>query len=93
MAKGMLIWQPDRSLLDSKTHRYMKVRFNQERKHKRRRPVRRPVEQLGKLREPARYVARDFELSESKTDEMVAVAEKMHEVLVATSPRRAMVNS
>jgi len=33
MAKGMLIWQPDRSLLESKTHSYLKVRFNLERKH------------------------------------------------------------
>ena len=32
MAKGMLIWQPDRSLPDSKTHRYIKVRFNAQRK-------------------------------------------------------------
>lgn len=68
MAKGMLIWQPDRSLLDSKTHRYIKVRFNQERKHDN--VDDRFVDLLnrvGKLREPARYVARDFELSESET--------------------------
>ncbi|MFN2470094.1 MAG: HEPN domain-containing protein [Gaiellaceae bacterium] len=94
MAKGMLIWQPDRSLLHSKTHRYIKVRFNQERRHDH--VDGRFVDllnQLGELREPARYLARDFELSESEMDVMLAVAEEMHEVLVASSPRRASVSS
>jgi hypothetical protein len=92
MAKGMLIWQPDRSLLDSKKHGYIHGRFNLERKHDN-------VEgrfadllnRLGKLRAPARYLERDFELSEVEMGEMLAVAEDMHEVLVATSPRRASI--
>ena len=89
----MLIWQPDRSLLDSKTHRYLKVRFNQERKHEN--VDGRFVDllnRLGKLREPARYVARGFALSDAEMDEMLVLAEEMHEVLVATSPRRASVD-
>ena len=102
MAKGMLIWQPDRSLLESTTHRFIKVRFNQERKH-----VNVDghfvdlLNRLGKLREPARYLARDFELSETEMAEMLTVAEEMHAragvncrtPVVATSPRRAPVNN
>jgi HEPN domain-containing protein len=94
MAKGMLIWQPDRSLLNSKTHRLIKVRFNLEGKHDN--VDGRFVDLLnllGKIRKPARYLARDFELSETETDKMIAVAEEMHKVLVARSPRRAAVNN
>ena len=92
MAKGFLIWQPDRSLLDSKTHRLIKVRFNIERKHEN--VDGRFVDllnRLGDLRERARYLARDFGLSDAGMDEMLAVAREMHEVLVAISPRRASI--
>jgi len=90
MAKGMLIWQPDRSLLDSKTHRYLRVRFNQERKMENvDARFAALLNRLWQLREPARYLARDFQLTESEMDDMLVVAREMHEVLVATSPRRA----
>jgi hypothetical protein len=69
------------------------VRFNQERKHEnvdgRFADL---LNRLWKLREPARYLACDFELSETEMDEMLAVAKEMHEVLVATSPRRASID-
>ena len=90
MAKGMLIWQPDRSLLDSKTHRYINVRFNAERKHDN--VDGRFVELLNRLarfREPARYLSGEVPLTEDEMDSMLAVAEEMREVLVATTPRRA----
>lgn len=94
MAKGMLIWQPDRSLLDSKTHRLIKVRFNLERKHDNVDPrFADLLNRLWKLRERARYLAGEVELTEAEMDEMFAVAEEMHHLLVATSPRRAPVSS
>jgi hypothetical protein len=58
MARGMLIWQPDRSLLIAKTNRLIKVRFNWERKHEN--VDGRFVDllnRLGELREPARYLS------------------------------------
>jgi len=92
MAKGMLIWQPDRSLLDAKTHGYIKGRFNRERKHEnvdsRFADL---LNRLSTLREPARYLAGAFELSETEMNEMLEVAEEMYGVLVATSPKRAPV--
>jgi HEPN domain-containing protein len=90
MAKGLLIWQPDRSLLDSKTHRYIKVRFNAARRmanvdgH-----FADLLNQLGRLREPARYLAGEVALTGSEMDEMLAVGEEMLEALVAETPRRA----
>jgi hypothetical protein len=92
MAKGLLIWQPDRSLLDSKTHRLIKVRFNQERKHDN--VDARFVEllnRMGRLRDPARYLSGDLDLAEDDMDAMLAVAEDMREVLIASTPRRASV--
>ncbi len=92
MAKGMLIWQPDRSLLDSKTHRYIKGRFNREGKLSN--VDSRFVDllnRLGNLRERARYLAGGFALSDAEMNDMLAVAKEMHEVLVATSPKRASV--
>jgi hypothetical protein len=94
MAKGMLIWQPDRSLLDSKTHHLIKVRFNLERKHDNVDPrFAELLNRLWKLRERARYLAGEVELTQAEMDEMLGAAEEMHEVLVATSPRRAPVSS
>ena len=36
------------------------------------------LNRLGALREPARYVARDFELSEREMEQMISVAQEMH---------------
>ena len=38
---------------------------------------------------PARYLHRQFDLSGNEMDDMLSVAEEMHWVLVATTPRRA----
>ena len=41
------------------------------------------------LRRPARYLARDFSLTDDAMDEMLAVAENMHAALEASRPLRA----
>lgn len=41
------------------------------------------------LRRPARYLARDFSLTEDQMDEMLAVANDMHAALEASRPLRA----
>jgi len=94
MAKGMLIWQPDRSLLDSKTHRYIKGRFNREGKLSN--VDGRFVDllnRLANLRERARYLAGTFALSDAEMSQMLTVATEMHDALVATSPKRASVGA
>jgi HEPN domain-containing protein len=94
MAKGLLIWQPDRSLLDSKTHRLIHVRFNLARKMDnvdgRFADL---LNRLGRLREPARYVAGDVDLTGAEMDAMLGVAEEMRQALVAATPQRAEVGT
>ncbi len=69
------------------------MRFNLERKHDNVDPrFTELLNRLWKLRERARYLAGDVELTEAEMDEILAVAEEMREVLVATSPRRAPVS-
>jgi HEPN domain-containing protein len=93
MAKGLLIWLPDRSLLDSKTHRSIKVRFNALRKHDN--VDGRFVELLNRLtqlRERARYLSGEVALTEGEMDAMLAIAEEMCEALVKSTPRRARID-
>jgi HEPN domain-containing protein len=93
MAKGLLIWLPDRSLLDSKTHRSIKVRFNALRKHDnvdgRFADL---LNRLAQLREPARYLSGEVTLTDGEMDAMLAIAEEMRDALVKSTPRRASVD-
>jgi HEPN domain-containing protein len=92
MAKGLLIWMPDETLRTAKSHPPIKNRFNQERKMGNVDPrFADLLNQLGKLRGSARYLDDNLTISETQMDAMLATAEEMHQVLVATSPRRAPV--
>lgn len=94
MAKGLLIWMPDETLLKAKSHSPIKNRLNQERKMGNVDPrFADLLNQLGKLRGSARYLDDNLAISETRMDAMLSVAEEMHQVLVATSPRRAPVTS
>jgi hypothetical protein len=74
IAKGFLLWMPDRTLLDSKKHSYVEVRFKYQRKLEN--VDARFVElltRLWKLSQPARVHARDF-VVEAEIEAMLAVA-------------------
>jgi hypothetical protein len=51
------------------------------------------LNELAALRAPARYLARDFALTDTDMDEMLAVAEEMHAAVEASRPRRAPATS
>jgi HEPN domain-containing protein len=90
MAKGFLIWMPDEKLLRGRNHGALHARFNQERKMENVDPrFAKLLNDLAALRRPARYLARDFSLSNEKMDELLAVAEEMHAALEASRPVRA----
>ena len=94
MAKGLLIWMPDKSLLKGRSHGRLRARFNYERKMKNVDPrFAVLLNRLDELRRPARYLAREFSLSDEEMDEMLAVAEDMHVALEASRPRRAPATS
>jgi hypothetical protein len=90
MAKALLIWMPDESLLRGRSHGQLHARLNYERKMDNidaRFPA--LLNQLAELRRPARYLSRAFVLSDDEMDDMLAVAEAMHAAVVAGQPRRA----
>jgi hypothetical protein len=90
MAKGLLLWMPDKSLLDGRSHGRIHSRFNYERKMDNVDPrFAALLNQLAALRRPARYLSRDFTLTNDEMDEMLAVADAMHAALEASRPRRA----
>jgi HEPN domain-containing protein len=91
MAKGLLIWMPDEKLLRAKSHGLIHDRFNYERKMDNVDPrFAKLLNDLAGLRRPARYLARNFSLSDDEMDEMLAVAEEMHAALEASRPVRAV---
>lgn len=90
MAKGLLIWMPDEYLLKGKSHGRVHQRFNYEGKMKNVDPrFPKLLNDLIALRRPARYLARDFGLTEDEMDEMLGIAEDMHAALEASRPLRA----
>jgi HEPN domain-containing protein len=90
MAKGLLIWMPDESLLKGKSHGHLHQRFNHWGKMDKVDPrFPKLLNDLIALRRPARYLARDFSLTEDQMDEMLAVAKDMHAALEASRPLRA----
>ena len=90
MAKGLLIWMPDEKLLKGRSHGALHQRFNQERKMDNvDARFAKLLNDLGALRRPARYLARDFTLSDEQMDEMLTVAKEMHAALEASRPVRA----
>lgn len=90
MATGFLIWMPDKSLLEGKSHGRIHDRFNYERKMNNIDPrFAQLLNHLAALRRPARYLARELTLGDEEMDEMLAVAEAMHAALDASRPRRA----
>lgn len=90
MAKGLLIWMPDETLLRGKGHGQIHNRFNYEGKMENVDPrFAKLLNQLVALRRPARYLVRDFSLTDAEMDEMLAVAEEMHATLEASRPLRA----
>jgi HEPN domain-containing protein len=90
MAKGLLIWMPEESLLKGKSHGLLHQRFNYEGKMENIDPrFPKLLNDLIALRRPARYLARDFSLTEDEMEEMLAVAKDMYAALEASRPLRA----
>jgi HEPN domain-containing protein len=90
MAKGLLIWMPDERLLKGKSHGRLHERFNYERRMDNVDPrFAKLLNELAALRSPARYLARDFSLSDEQMDEMLTVADEMYVALEASQPVRA----
>jgi HEPN domain-containing protein len=90
MAKGLLIWMPDETLLKGKSHGRIHDRLNFEGKMENVDPrFPKLLNELAALRRPARYLARDFNLTNDEMDEMLATAGEMHATLEASRPPRA----
>ena len=88
LAKALLIWIPDESLLRSRTHQTVHRRFNSERRMGNVDP--RFADLLNRLRDvrgSARYLRGDLLLDAREAEEMIAVAEEMLEAARAAIPR------
>jgi HEPN domain len=93
MAKGILLMNPDRGVLDSKKHTFISRRFNLSGKWGHTDP--RYVEllnRLAKLRGAARYVHQEYLLSTEEAGDMLSTAEDMFETLSSSAPKRYEVN-
>src|SRR5262249_17059023 len=93
MAKGFLLWVwENRTLLKTKTHPPIRSRFNKERQRANVDP-RYPelLNRLGTLREGARYLTAELELSLAERAEMLAVPNETYGSFLAESPKRATI--
>jgi hypothetical protein len=93
MAKGFLIWAPEnKTLLSAKSHGSIHALFNKG--HREAKVDGRHtslLNQLAILRQPARYLAGDFELTSEEMSSMLATADEMYETFLAASPKRITV--
>ncbi len=89
MAKGHLLLSPDEALLKSKKHTIVSARFNQERNLGNVEP--RYVDLLNRLQDlrgSARYLDKDFTLTEEEAKNMIGTAEDMFETVRESVPER-----
>jgi HEPN domain-containing protein len=91
LAKARLLLHPDARLLTSRAHAFMRSEYNRFGHHGNTEP--RFVQlfnRLFELRNPARYSIEPFQVENSEADEMLRVAEEMHEAARSAAPSRGV---
>jgi hypothetical protein len=94
MAKGLLLMLPDKNILRSKKHEYLSSQYNWWGKMGSADPrYVNLLNRLSNLRGSARYLDKDFSLSQDEAKEMLNTAEDMYETLRNSTPQRYRLSS
>jgi HEPN domain-containing protein len=93
LAKGILLMVPDKRLLTSRTHGFVSARYNLwgGKLGNVPRPFVELLNELERMRGPARYLAKAFALDRERAQTMLTTAEEMLAHVTERSPKRAKV--